>query len=142
MIVADGMANNGGLLHSIEALNGELDEAVSSYRFFGLHGVADVVAEISRRLVKYESVSDESALDALESEADDRYFAIAGGDILFEAFEATFALRPEMFSPAEVEGVQLVSRKTDKLEGAVRTFISGSTRLSVVDGLGFCVLGW
>lgn len=87
-----------GLLHAVtEGLTrGELDAALTGYRYFGL-AQAEVVTESV--LADAAHASDQQ-LDALEAEADRRYALVVSDDAtLVQAFAAKLHEAPESFAP-------------------------------------------
>ena len=93
IILADGLIGNGGVLHCLEVLDPrEIASAVEGFRYFGLDPVADFFHYASETTIS-EVTGD------LENEFNERYWALADGRVLEDAFKRRFAETHEDFSP-------------------------------------------
>ena len=115
MLLAHGYAMNGGVLHAVEDLEpGQLDAALSGYRYFGLTGAVELMEDVGRRI---RQGLDDDALDRLESESDERYGEVGTDAVLTEAFERRYSAHPDDFAPLSAaderapEWVQRLERK-------------------------------
>ena len=102
MLLAHGLAMNGGVLHAVECLSaGELSDAESGYRFYGLGAVASL---LSRAKVLLDADED---LDRHESELDDEYAAIIPDDAsLARLFEEHLRANPSAYAPLRTRDIQ------------------------------------
>ena len=101
VLLCHGMAVNGGLLHSCEAL--EPDQraaAVAGFRLLGLDDAAEAVAEVSRRADALTGDLGEAA-EQLEEEADRLYRAALPeeSETIVQAFESHLERHPEAYAP-------------------------------------------
>lgn len=96
LLLAHGLAMNGGVLHAAEMLSDEeLAAAVAGYRFFGLEAIAALLCE-ARGLL-----GQEAELDEQESMLDQRYAAVIPDDeLLVQQFREHWAAHPEDYAPA------------------------------------------
>lgn len=98
MLLAHGLAMNGGVLHALEALSPEeLEQARKGYEYFGLSEVAALFMAADAA-----SSNDELDLrsDELEQELDERYSRLVPSDAtLIAAFNSNFKSNPSEFAP-------------------------------------------
>ncbi len=97
LLLAHGLAMNGGVLHAVECLDeARFDRAVLGYRYFGLPAIADLLIR-ARSLLSSEDLADD-----VESELDLAYGAVVPDDSLLTAlFEAHYAGHPDAYAPAD-----------------------------------------
>jgi hypothetical protein len=100
LLLCEGMAMNGGLVHAVEGLEAdELFRTVAGYRFFGLDEVADLAEHVARQLAAMDP-TDHEAAERLELETNERFHALIGDEEpLVEAFRAHFRAHPEAYAP-------------------------------------------
>ena len=101
VLLCHGMAMNGGLLHSCEAL--EPDQraaAVAGFRLLGLDDAAEAVAEVSRRAEALGGDLGEAG-EQLEEEANRAYEAALPGmdETVDRAFRSHLERHPEAYAP-------------------------------------------
>lgn len=97
MILADGYVWNGGVLNAVEVLheNGEFEEAIEAFRYFGSSDVADFLIEARAIYLTEEDLGEhEVALDK-------RYWALLPNDgaDLTKRFESVLLEKPWAFAP-------------------------------------------
>jgi len=99
MLMAHGLAMNGGVLHAVECLTAtELSDAEDGYRYFGLD---DVAALMSRARSLFEKEVD---LGKHESQLDGRYVELIPSDSsLVERFEEHLTSQPQEYAPLRTE---------------------------------------
>jgi hypothetical protein len=92
---------NGGLLHSVENHSqGQIEQAIAGYRYFGLDDAAAVVESVARRAASLDLDADDDSAERLEVHADESYAAVVPDDATLAAsFEQLYEQRPEAFSP-------------------------------------------
>jgi hypothetical protein len=95
-----GLAMNGGVLHAYEVLSPEeLGRARDGFAWLELSDVARFLEDTAQSIAET-NWDDEDAVDALETNADDRYEMVVPHDqALEDAFRQQFATRREAFSP-------------------------------------------
>jgi hypothetical protein len=101
VLLCHGMAMNGGLLHSCQALeHDQRARAVDGYRLFGLDGAADAVDDVARRAAAL-AEDDHDGAERLEAEANRRYDAALPewDETIDRAFRAHFREHPEAYAP-------------------------------------------
>lgn len=113
-ITFDGMANNGGVHHGIEAMTeAELEAVVDGYTRFGLEGYVELIRRVSPGgdlaidpAAIYDGELTEMELDEfdeLEVRADDLFAELEEKRSLSAAFEAHHAKHPEDYAPLDDE---------------------------------------
>lgn len=97
-LLAHGMVQNGGVLHAAEGLSErELAAACEGYAWLGLAEVADLLREMSSRLLASDPHDD--SVSTLELEANARYAALVSDDeALQTAFRERLARSPSSFA--------------------------------------------
>jgi hypothetical protein len=100
LLLCEGMAMNGGLVHAVEGLEADqFSRAVAGYRFFGLHEVADLAEDVARQLAAMDP-DDREAAERLELETNDRFYELMGSEEpLVGAFRAHLRAHPEAYAP-------------------------------------------
>ena len=95
LLRAHGLAMNGGVLHAVECLTGgELSDAEAGFRFYGLDGVASLLA---RARGVFETADD---LGSHEQQLDGEYAQMIPSDgSLVERFEKRLRSNPSDFAP-------------------------------------------
>jgi hypothetical protein len=98
LLLAHGLAMNGGVLHAIEVLNQtEVDGAIAGYHYFGFHEAAELLAHVRAALDDTLSPSEE---DQLEQQANQGYDALIPSDgTIHEAFQRRYVIQPGDFAP-------------------------------------------
>ena len=95
LLLVHGLVMNGGVLHAIEHLSSrEVNEALDGFRFFDLHGPAEVLAQALATDVAACSDETELALDAVYGSQ------VPNDDTIVKCFEAHFRVHPESYAPA------------------------------------------
>lgn len=96
MLLAHGLAMNGGVLHAIACLTEiERDSAVRGYRYFGLQVAANVIEDSS---VRWSDGLDLDEEEQLEADTDNAYaLAVRDDGILVAAFKAKIETEPDEF---------------------------------------------
>ncbi|MGM0928514.1 MAG: hypothetical protein ACQEXN_02235 [Actinomycetota bacterium] len=96
LLLLDGMAQNGGLLHAVEGLEPEeLAAALAGYRWFGLDALADGIESTAAEAARAETLAQQ---EALEERANDFYYGEHGSDQIDPAFSAKLVERPDAFA--------------------------------------------
>ena len=92
IVLFDGVAQNGGLLHAIQHFDTEeLDEVTAGFAYFELSEVGPLLADAR--------AADVSALsDDQWNEFDRRYWAVAPADALWAAFTDKLSQQPDDFA--------------------------------------------
>ncbi|HPF39016.1 MAG TPA: hypothetical protein P5081_17065 [Phycisphaerae bacterium] len=95
LLIAHGLAMNGGVLHAVECMTAEqLSDADSGYRYFGLDGIASLLTRAQRILELGED------LEAREDQLDAEYVELIPTDTeLGQRFEARFKTHRSDFAP-------------------------------------------
>lgn len=111
MILADGLVQNGGVVHALEVLGPEIRDAIRSFLWFGLVDFADLLeaaaadsplvddADIANRQRLFEDVS-----ECRSAELDARYGELSARYDLFGVFAARFQCDAASFSEASQLG--------------------------------------
>lgn len=99
VLLLDGMAQNGGLLHAVQGLGPQqLAEAIAGYRWFGLDLLADGIRSVAAEAARIGPNGSLALLEELEDRADRVYWAGPPADeALDQAFRARLAASPEAF---------------------------------------------
>jgi hypothetical protein len=94
------LARNSGLMAAVEGVPPDVVEAgTSGYRFFGMDGAAEVVADL-QEMLRHPGMSEDD-MEAMELEADRLYGVVVPGDeVIVSRFETRLAADPEAFGPA------------------------------------------
>ena len=98
MILADGLVQNGGVLHAVEVLGEELPLACDAYRFFGLPEGADVFERAARWMGAVRTTVE--AEEEAEGAFNRAYWDFEKKKSLLDAFHEHLALHPELYDPA------------------------------------------
>ena len=89
-----GYIKNGGVLHGVEGFGSDDWEfALEGYRLFGLGDIADFLIDAKKRFQTTEDTG------ALESEANEHYYASVTNERLLGALRARLVSHPEDFDP-------------------------------------------
>jgi hypothetical protein len=117
MLLAHGLAMNGGVLHAVEVMDeAQLAAAKTGYRFFGLEPVADLLSRAKDALgcetgdslerercavgdIDVVLLEEDDYLSVLEPQMDSEYARYIPDDsALFERFERQLAANPDDFT--------------------------------------------
>jgi len=95
LLSVHGLAMNGGVLHSVELLDGpKLIAALDGYRFFGFEKTAELLSRARELFIRGVN------LDKCEIDLDREYSQQIHDDgVLAQRFEQHFALHPDDFAP-------------------------------------------
>lgn len=102
LIRFDGPAANGGPVHAWGVVGDEgTFAAIAGFRFFELHEAADVLTWLQAAATSFDQDDPENlaAAEALEEEANERYYAAASYDLIDAAFARVFRQDPAAFAP-------------------------------------------
>jgi len=101
LLLAHGLACNGGVIHCIEGLSpDQIREAGRGFQFFEMVEVADFLAE-AQASVTPEDARTGNYPEELESELDDRYYELVPDDgVIEDRFRRHLEHHPGDFAPA------------------------------------------
>lgn len=100
MVMADGLVQNGGVLHAVESLEpSETETACKAFEYYGLRPAAEVL----RRAAREAAEGDEDRLEEIEEELDEAYSAVVSNEdgTLEAAFREHLRQRPDAYAPLD-----------------------------------------
>ena len=100
MVMADGLVQNGGVLHAVESLEpSETETACKAFEYYGLRPAAEVLRRAAREVAE----GDENRLAEVEEELNEAYWAAVSIEdgTLEAAFREHLRDGPEAYAPVD-----------------------------------------